>query len=71
MVTPNIFVNRLINAGFTFLLRSYKYLRIMLESYFQPKIKRKHEKDKNVRPRAKKKTFTTLLEIKYSVAYKV
>ena len=45
----------------------------MLESYFQPKIKRKHEEDKNVQPRAekKKKTFTTLLELKYSVVYKV
>ena len=38
-----------------FILGSHKYLRIMLESYFQPKIKREHEENKNVQPRAKKK----------------
>ena len=38
-----------------FILGSHKYLRIMLESYFQPKIRKEHEENKNVQPRAKKK----------------
>ena len=38
-----------------FILGSYEYLRIMLESYFQPRIKRKYEENKNIQPRANKK----------------
>ena len=47
-----------------FILGSHKYLRIMLESYFQPKIKREHEENKNVQPRAKKKRNVILFKKK-------
>ena len=36
----------------------------MLESYFQPKIKREHEENKNVQPRAKKKETSFFLKKK-------
>ena len=32
----------------------------MLESYFQPKIRKEHEENKNVQPRAKKKNVILL-----------
>lgn len=51
MVTPNAFAYRLLRftlQDLLFILGSHKYLRIMLESYFQPKIKKEHEENKNI-----------------------
>lgn len=38
-----------------FFLGSHKYLRIMLESYFRPKIRKEHEENKNVQPRKRER----------------
>ena len=38
-----------------FFLGSHKYFRIMLESYFQPKIRKEHEENKNVQPRKRER----------------